>query len=173
MQLDNSVMTLISKTVLRSAIAAVEAMDMRQREQLADAIHTRQPSLLASVLAQRHFGANLEQLEVLLNILLVCYEAMQAIGREWPIISEEIQERCLGRVTGRMGFIEGLASAQVTKAMAATVTDKNEQWLMAFVFGELGAHDLLSIETEPQKYLVLAALNLVECIAEAGVLAGY
>lgn len=37
--------------------------------------------------------------------------------------------------------------------------------MLAFVFGQLTEHDLLGIRTDDEKYLVLAALNLVECIA--------
>lgn len=33
------------------------------------------------------------------------------------------------------------------------------------------SHDLMRITTETQKFLVLATLNLVECIAETGALA--
>lgn len=164
-------MTVITKELLTSAIIAVGAMDLSQREQLTDEIHASQPHLLASVLALRSFGANFEQLDVPLNILLVCYQSMKATGREWPVVTEAMQERCLGRVIGRMHFIEGLAPEQVAESVSAFVAQHKEHWLLAFVFRELGAHKMMHIGTEMQKFLVLAALNLVECIGEAGGLA--
>ena len=39
---------------------------------------------------------------------------------------------------------------------------------LAFVYGYLGDHDLWAVRTEAEKYLVLATLNLVECIAFVG-----
>jgi len=38
--------------------------------------------------------------------------------------------------------------------------------LLAYVFGKFTESDLLGIKTEAEKMLMLAALNLVECIAE-------
>jgi transposase len=43
-----------------------------------------------------------------------------------------------------------------------------ERYLMAFVYGHLGDHDLIAVRTEAEKYLMMAALNLVECVAFAG-----
>ena len=38
--------------------------------------------------------------------------------------------------------------------------------MLAFVYGYLGEHDLLRVHTDAEKYLVMAALNLAECIAD-------
>src|SRR5207249_2055328 len=114
---DNRVMTAISKSVLGDAILSVGRMDTREKELLADEIHTRQPQLFYSVLVQRRYGASFEQLEVLINVLLSCYVAMKGAGREWPTITEEAQERCLKRVTGRVRFIEGLTPEQQDEAV--------------------------------------------------------
>lgn len=38
--------------------------------------------------------------------------------------------------------------------------------MLSFAYGELRTHGLLGITTDAEKYLVLAGLNLVECIAE-------
>ena len=43
-----------------------------------------------------------------------------------------------------------------------------ERYLLAFVYGYLGDHDLLAVRTEAEKYLLLATLNLVECVAIVG-----
>jgi hypothetical protein len=40
--------------------------------------------------------------------------------------------------------------------------------LLAFVNGYFGDHDLLAVRTDTQKLLTLAALNLVECLADVG-----
>src|ERR1035437_685870 len=169
--LHNSGMTVITKEILSSAIVDIGAMNLRQREQLTDEIHAKQPQLLASVLALRSFGVTFEQLDVPLNILLVCHQSMKATGRVWPVINDDRQERGIKRVIGRISFIEGLAAEQVAQAVSAFVTEHKEQWLLAFVFGEQRANNVMQIETETERFVVLAAPNLVECIAEAGEMA--
>jgi hypothetical protein len=103
---------------------------------------------------------------VVLNILLVFYLAMGCSGGSWPAISEDTQERCLKRVSGRVRFIEGLTPQQQRQATTDAVNDHPEKLLLAYVFGKFGEHGLMGVKTETEKMLMLAALNLVECIAE-------
>jgi hypothetical protein len=83
-------------------------MGFKERERLAEEVHAHQPTLFFSVLAMRRFGAALEHIEVVLNLLLVFHEAMKASGRQLPLISEEVQQRCLTRISARARFNEGL-----------------------------------------------------------------
>ena len=158
-------MSAISQAVLANAAIAVGAMDMNQRVGLADEVFAHQPNLLASVLVQQRMGASLQQMEVLLNILLVAYQAMKTSGRRWPVISEATQERCLQRLTGKVRFAEGLGLELLQQAVQDQIDAHGEPYLLAFAFGQLREHDLLSVRTEAEKYLMLAAINLVDCIA--------
>ena len=45
-----------------------------------------------------------------------------------------------------------------------------EQQLFAFAYGHLGEHKLLRVQSDAHNPLVLAVLNLVECIAHVGAL---
>jgi hypothetical protein len=107
MTLNNRPVTAITSRLLVNAVLCVERMTFKQRERLADEIHPRQPNLFFSVLALQRCGATLEQMEFVLNLLLVLYEAMKTSGKAWPVISEDVQERCLTRISGRARFIEG------------------------------------------------------------------
>ena len=49
----------------------------------------------------------------------------------WPVIAEDVQERCLKRVSARVRFIEGLSAQQQTQATADAVGDHPEQQLLA------------------------------------------
>ena len=42
-----------------------------------------------------------------------------------------------------------------------------EMQLLAYAYGQLAEHGLLGIKTEAEKMIMLAAMNLVECIALA------
>ena len=159
-------MASISSRNLVDAVLRVERMTFEERERLADEVHARQPNLFYSVLVLQRYGATLVQIEVVLNLLLVFYKAMKISGGTWPVVSEDVQERCLKRVSGRARFIEGLSPQLQTQATADAVGDHPEQQLLAYVFGKFKKSDLLGIKTEAEKMLMLAALNLVECIAE-------
>ena len=108
-------MPAITKSALAEVITAVGKMDNRQRELLAAEIHSHQPQLLASVLAQQQFGASLLQIEVLLNVLLASYRAMKNSGQVWPVVSQDMQERCFARFAGRVRFFEGLPITKKTR----------------------------------------------------------
>jgi hypothetical protein len=163
-------MASISSRNLVDAVLRVERMSFTERERLADEVHARQPNLLYSVLVLQRYGATLVQMEVVLNLLLVFHEAMKISGNgsasKWPVISEDVQERCLKRISGRVRFIEGLSPQMQARATADAVADHPEQQLLAYVYGKFKESDLLGIKTEAEKMLMLAALNLVECIAE-------
>jgi len=157
----------ISSRNLVDAVRRVERMSFDARDRLANEVHAQQPNLLYSVLVLQRYGATLVQIEVVLNLLLVFHEAMGISGGNWPVVSEDVQERCLMRVSGRVRFIEGLSPQLQAQATADAVGDHPEQQLLAYVFGKFKESDLLGIKTEAEKMLMLAALNLVECIAEA------
>lgn len=141
-------------------------MSMSQRVALADEVFLHQPNLLASVLVLQRMGASLAQMEVVLHILLVAYQAMKLSGQQWPVIPESTQERCLRRLTGRIRFAEGLGAEPLQRAVQDSIDAHGEPHLLAFAFGQLREHDLLTVGTEAEKYLLLASLNLVDCIAD-------
>lgn len=159
-------MASISSRNLVDAVLRVEAMTFQDRERLADEVHAGQPNLFYSVLVLQRFGATLAQMEVVPNLLFVFHEAMKISGSTWPVISEDVQDRCLKWISGRARFFEGLSPQLQAQATADAVSDHPEQQLLACVYGKFKESDLLGIKTEAEKMLMLAALNLVECIAE-------
>jgi hypothetical protein len=159
-------MTAITSQLLVDAVLRVERMSFNERERLADEIYAEQTNLLASVIVLQRYGATLEQMELVLNLLLVIYSAMKISGKSWPVISEEVQERCLKRIVARARFIERLTPAQQQQATADSIADHREKQLLAYAFGKLGEQGLLGIQTEAEKMILLAAVNLVECVAE-------
>jgi len=161
-------MELITQAVLVQAMRDVNAMNPAQKVQLADEIFLQQPNLLASILVLSNMGVNMLQLELPLHILLVTFQAMKRSGHTWPIVQEDVQEKCLQRLNARMRFNEGLPAKTANRLVKQFCDEHAERNLLAFVYGYLGEHDLLSVRTEAEKYLLLAAFNLVECIAFTG-----
>ncbi len=161
-------MRLITQAVMVQAAVDVNGMSHNQKVQLADEVYAQQPNMLASVLVLPRMGVSMAQLEVVIHILLVTFQAMKRSGRKWPTISEEVQETCLQRLTGRARFNEGLPQELAAKVVQQFCEEHAERYLLAFVYGYLGEHDLLKVRTDAEKFLLLGALNLVECVAFVG-----
>ena len=159
-------MGVITQAVMVQAAMDVNGMDYAQKVRLADEIAAQQPNLLASILALSRMGVDLEQLEVPLHILLVTFRAMKRSGHAWPVVSEDVQDRCMQRLTARARFNEGLPGDLAQQMVQQFCDEHPERYLLAFVYGHLGEHDLLRVHTDAEKYLVMAALNLAECIAD-------
>ena len=158
----------ITQAALVQAAIDVNGMGPAQKVRLADEIFAVQPNLLASILALSRMGVGMVELEVPLHILFVTFQAMKRSGHTWPVITEDDQERCLQRLTARMRFNEGLPGDLANQMTQQFCDEHPERFLLAFVYGYLGDHDLWRVRTDAEKYLLLAALNLVECLADVG-----
>ena len=161
-------MGVITQSVMVQANIDVNRMNQAQKINLADEIFAKQPNMLASILALPRMGVGMVQLEVPLHILLVTFQAMKLSGHAWPIVTEDIQEKCMQRLTARARFNEGLPGDLATKVVQQFCDEHPERYLLAFVYGYLGDHDLLAVRTEAEKFLLLGALNLAECVAFVG-----
>ncbi len=161
-------MGVITQAVMVQADIDVSAMDPARKVHLADEIYAQQPNLLASILALSRMGVGMVELEVPLHILFVTFQAMKRSGHVWPVVSEDVQERCMQRLTARARFNEGLPGGLANQVVQQFCDEHPERYLLAFVYGYLGDHDLLRVRTDAEKYLLLANLNLVECLADVG-----
>lgn len=101
-------MGVITQAVMVQADIDVSAMEPARKVRLADEIYAQQPNLLASILALSRMGVGMVELEVPLHILFVTFQAMKRSGHVWPVVSEDVQERCMQRLTARARFNEGL-----------------------------------------------------------------
>lgn len=158
----------LTQWVVIEADVAVRRMSHDQKVRLADEIHAQQPNMLASILVLPQMGVDMAQLEVALHVLFVTFQAMKLSGHQWPLVTEDIQDGCLQRLTASARFTEGLPQELATKVIEQFHTEHAERYLLAFVYAWLGDNDLMAVRTEAEKYLMLSALNLVECVAFVG-----
>ena len=156
------------QSVMVQAAIDVNGMSQAQKVGLADEIFAQQPNMLASILALPRMGVSVPQLEVPLHILLVTFQAMKRSGHAWSMVTEAVQETCMQRLTARARFNEGLSGELANQVVQQFCDEHPERYLLAFVYGYLGEHDLLSVRTDAEKFLLLAVLNLVECVAFVG-----
>ena len=95
-------------THLAAAINVAASMDIREKERVCDRIYAAQPNLLYSVLAQRALGVSMPTIDILLNILIVLYLAIEESGQVLAVVSEADQERELQRFTAAVRFHRGV-----------------------------------------------------------------
>ena len=158
----------LTQWMVIEADVAVRRMGHDQKVHLADEIYAQQPNMLASFLVLPRMGVDMAQLEVALHILFVTFQAMKLSGHRWPLVTEDIQDGCLQRLTARARFNEGLPQELATKVVEQFHNEHAERYLLAFVYGWLDEHNLMAVRTEAEKYLMMGALNLVECVAFVG-----
>ena len=167
-------MSRITVDNLAAAIRKVRSMSLKEKEALAEEIHRRQPHMLASCLVQSRLGVEPAAVEFLLNILLVCYQSMKESGLQWPIITEDEQERQMQRWIGAVQFSEHAMGSAADGAREQYASQHPEQPLLAFVVSEtsqwLREISERNAEAQSDKFVMMASMNLVNCIAGAPVL---
>jgi hypothetical protein len=152
---------------LAAAIKAVAAMSIKEKEQICGTLYATQPNLLTSVLAQASLGASMETVDVLLNILIVLHLAIEKSGQLLATVSEAEQEHQLQRFTAIVRFTEGLDERSFAQSIQQTMAYKREKILLTYVLDTIQRAGLFDRSRENAKYPMLAAINLVNCIATA------
>jgi len=166
-------MSRITVDNIAAAIRKVRGMSVKEKEALAEEIHLHQPHLLASCLVQSRLGVEPAAVEFLLNILFVCYQSMKESGLQWPVITEDEQERQMQRWIGAVQFSVRVVGSVADGAREQYASQHPEQPLLAFVLSEtnqwLGTISERNAEAESDKFVMMASMNLVNCIAGAPV----
>jgi hypothetical protein len=157
----------VSTEHLAAAIVAVRRMDFGQKERVCDRIHAEQPNLLFSVLALPRLGISMEAVDVVLNVLIVLTLAVDKSGQRLAQVSEADQERELQRLVAMLRFSEGLEAPLTAQSIQQTPAYRRESVLLAYVLQTLRKTGLTASKDEATKYPILAAINLVNCIATA------
>ena len=164
-------MSRITVDNVAAAIRKVRGMSAKEKEALTDEIYLRQPHLLASCLVQSRLGIDPSAVEFLLNILFVCYQSMKESGLQWPVITEVEQERQMQRWIGAVHFSERAIGSATDGAREQYASQHPEQPLLALVVSEtnqwLREISERNAEAQSDKFVMVASMNLVNCIAGA------
>lgn len=157
----------VSAEHLAAAIRSATAMSLKEKERVCDRIYAGQPNLLGSVLVLPRLGVSMAIVDVILNILIVLTLAVEESFQELAPVTEADQDRELKRLVAVIRFSEGLAPALMLQSIEQTVAYRREKFLLAYVVDALQRAGLAANTDEAAKYSMLAALNLVNCIATA------
>jgi len=146
------------------AVVKMEKMSLAQKEQLAEEIVRDQQALFASFLVQKQFGVSYEKMEFLLNILFVCFLAMKESGLQWPEITDDDVEACMDRYVESVKFGIDLDPEQTHELIIQFIAAHPEQALLAYVQVETANWLKRVTPEDSDRYVMLAAVNMVNCI---------
>jgi hypothetical protein len=147
------------------AVVKLGNMSLAQKEQLADEIVREQQALFASFLVQKQFGVSYEKMEFLLNILFVCFLAMKESGLQWPKITDDDVDACMTRYVESVKFGVDLNPAQSHELIVQFIAGHPEHALLAYVQVETANWLKRVTPEDSDRYVMLAAANMVNCIA--------
>jgi hypothetical protein len=157
----------IHESALAQAISAYEKMTIKEYEAAADRIYASQPNMLASVLYMGQLGNSDEHVGYLLQILIVLHLALEISKVNIAVVSEVDQKRELQKLIASINATEGLSESLTLNSVQRYIDQHQEKYAYAFAFHVLTESGILLLESENSKFLTLAALNLVNCIASA------
>ena len=149
------------------AVQKLQAMDLGQKEQLADEIAREQPALFSSFLTQKRFRVSFEKMEFLLNILFVCYLAMKETELSWPKITNADVDANVAQYVERVKFAMDIDAGLRQNLVQQFVEDHPEQALLAYVQTETASWLKRVPAEDSDRHVMLTAVTMVNCIAYA------
>src|SRR3989304_4055099 len=102
-------------------------MDLTQKERLADELFRAQPRVFASFMVQQKLGVSLAKMDFLLDILLICFQAMKESGLIWPIITEDELDRQMQCYIAIVKFGDDLGRSLRGQSMQQYLEDHPEK----------------------------------------------
>lgn len=150
---------------LNQALQKAQALNIKEKELICDEIYREQPNLLGSVLVQQRLGNPLQDVDILLNILIVLHLSLKEADITISKITEQEQEHQLRLLKSTILFSEGLEDNLIKNSVNQYVANHSEPILLAYVIGTMRDSGFFEKREGNSKYLTMAGLNLVACIA--------
>lgn len=158
-------MSRISRIAVTQAVAKVQGMNMAQKEWLAEELAQCQLNLLAAVVVQPRLGVPLHKVDFLFDVLFVCYQSMKESGLSWSLITEDDMDRQLQRFSASVKFGAEMGQSLRDQSVQRYIDDYPEKGLLSYVMTRC-TQRLKQVEPgDTDKYVIIAAANIVNCIA--------
>ena len=147
-------MAKINNKHIADAVAQVERLSIKEKERMIDEVYQQQPHILASILVQQQLGSKLEHIDVLLQILMVIWQAVKFSGHQIAFISENEQDKHHKRLLGHIQFWQPLPEYLEDNALNDYINNHPEKNLYAYVNSAVMEAGFLQLTEEHGKYLM-------------------
>jgi hypothetical protein len=158
-------MSRISLDVMSQAMRVIQALNLKQKEGLIDEIFLAQPHMFGSVLVLQKFGVSSEKMEFAIELLILCFQAMKESGLSWPLITEDGQELQMQIYVTTVKLGEDLSPALRDRLMQQYIENHPEKDLLTCVWSKTADWFKRIVPEDSDRYVMLVAANLVNCIA--------
>jgi hypothetical protein len=158
-------MSRISLDAVAQAMRVIQALNLKQKGGLIDEIFLAQPHMLGSVLVLQKFGVSSEKMEFAIELLILCFQAMEESGLSWPLITEDEQELQMQIYVTTVKLGEDLSPALRDRLMQQYIENHPEKGLLACVWSKTADWLKRIVPEDSDRYVMLVAANLVNCIA--------
>ena len=156
----------ITTLLLAKAIQAVSKLSLQERVDRIDAIHSRQPNIVDSIIIQSRLGSSLAHVEVLLELLLVGFETIDLGKFSTRLITEHMQDASLGELVLEFKKIEGSEINNDRLTQLDFIASFREQPYFALVTSRVSEMVQSKHKPELPSAAMLCALNLVRSIEQ-------
>ena len=116
-------------------------------------------------MVQQELGVSSVKMDFLLDILLICFQAMKESGVIRPTVTEDDQDHQMTRLVATIQFGDDLSASLRERALAQYIEFHPEKDLLAFLHHEVTHWLQRVLPEESDKFVIIAALNIVNCIA--------
>jgi hypothetical protein len=82
-------------------------------------------------LIQKQLGVSLEKMDFIVDILLICFQAMKESGLTWPLITEDEQDRQMARFVVTIQFRDELRGSLRDRELRQYIETHPEKELLA------------------------------------------
>lgn len=158
---------MINESAVVSAIEKANKMDIAEQAKFMDMVHLEQPNLLGSVLVLRSFGLDMNDIGLVLHILMVLLLTLEEVGIKIEQISEKQQEKEFEILSHSVNFADGMSEELQVRSIEQYANNHKEPILFGYVLSVLRHGDIVARTDEKSKYIMMSALNLVNCISNA------
>jgi hypothetical protein len=104
-------------------------------------------------------------MEFAIELLILCFQAMKESGLSWPLITEDGQELQMQIYVTTVKLGEDLSPALRDRLMQQYIENHPEKDLLTCVWSKTADWFKRIVPEDSDRYVMLVAANLVNCIA--------
>lgn len=117
------------------ATMEVDALGHDGKVRLGDEVFVAQPNLLGSILVLARMGVSMPEVDIALHVVFIAFLAIKRSRHRWGMVTMDLQEACMERLTARMRSNDGLPAELAAELITQFHTEHAERHLLAYVYG--------------------------------------
>lgn len=160
-------MPTITQATLQQAIDKEALLTLQQKSDWMEQIQQGNPVLFDSVAIQRELGHDPEHIQVLFDMLLTIFIAIELQGLKLTTISQQSYLSELHKFSQQLAFNRDLNKEQYQQTMQHYHDTHKEPQLLLWAQQTMTESGFADMGRDESKQLTLAGITMVNCVADA------